>query len=71
MQQALAGVELGSARLRECSLLFFSVTAGVYGDEFAPWLLKVVPALITSCRLEEGGKEPIGRKSFPTLAILK
>ena len=71
MQQAFAGIELGSARLRECSFLFFGVMARVYGDEFAPWLPKVVPALITSCKLEEGGKEPIGRKSSTTLGIPK
>ena len=71
MQQAFSGIELGSARLRECSFLFFGVMARVYGDEFAPWLPKVVPALITSCKLEEGGKEPIGRKSSTTSGIPK
>ncbi|VDC01453.1 unnamed protein product [Peniophora sp. CBMAI 1063] len=68
MQQAFAGIELGSARLRECSFLFFGVMARVYGDEFAPWLPKVVPALIASCKLEEGGKEPIGLSNAEALA---
>ncbi|KAI0033386.1 armadillo-type protein [Vararia minispora EC-137] len=61
MQQAFKGIEMGSARLRECSFLFFGVMARVYGDEFAPWLPQVVPALIQSCKLEESGKEATGR----------
>ena len=64
MQQAFAGIDLGSARLRECSFLFFGIMARVYGEEFAPWLPKVVPTLIASCKLEEGGKEPIGREFY-------
>ena len=66
MQQAFAGIEPGSARLRECSFLFFGVMARVYGDEFASWLPKVVPILITSCKLEEGGKKLTRRKSCTT-----
>src|SRR6266702_1676829 len=46
MKQAFQGIELGSARLRECSFLFFGVMASVFGEEFAPSLPAVVPSLI-------------------------
>ncbi|KAI0628226.1 ARM repeat-containing protein [Trametes polyzona] len=57
MQQAFNGIELGSARLRECSFLFFGVMSRVFGDEFAPYLPNVVPALISSCKQAEHGEE--------------
>ncbi|KXN86598.1 putative importin subunit beta-4 [Leucoagaricus sp. SymC.cos] len=57
MQQAFQGIELGSARLRECSFLFFGVMARVFGEEFAPYLPKVVPPLLTSCKQNEHGDE--------------
>ncbi|KAI0311667.1 ARM repeat-containing protein [Amylostereum chailletii] len=60
MQQAFQGIEMGSARLRECSFLFFGVMARVFGEEFAPSLPAVVPALLNSCKLEESGKESTG-----------
>lgn len=53
MQQAFNGIQLGSARLRECSFLFFGVMARVFGDEFAPYLPNVIPALIESCQQAE------------------
>jgi hypothetical protein len=45
MKQAFQGVEMGSARLRECSFLFFGVMARVFGEEFAPYY----PALCLRC----------------------
>jgi hypothetical protein len=46
---------MGSARLRETSFLFFAVMARVFGEEFAPYLEGVVPALVTSCKQDETG----------------
>ncbi|KAI0259373.1 ARM repeat-containing protein [Gloeopeniophorella convolvens] len=57
MKQAFQGIELGSARLRECSFLFFGVMASVFGEEFAPSLPAVVPSLIASLKQEENGQE--------------
>ncbi|KAI0060253.1 ARM repeat-containing protein [Artomyces pyxidatus] len=57
MTQAFQGIEMGSARLRECSFLFFGVMARVFGEEFAPSLPAVVPPLLNSCKQEEGGHE--------------
>ncbi|KAH9973432.1 ARM repeat-containing protein [Lactifluus volemus] len=57
MKQAFQGIELGSARLRECSFLFFGVMATVFGEEFAPSLSAVVPSLLTSLTQEENGEE--------------
>jgi hypothetical protein len=57
MKQAFQGIELGSARLRECSFLFFGVMASVFGEEFAPSLSAVVPSLLASLTQEENGQE--------------
>ncbi|KAF9244087.1 ARM repeat-containing protein [Melanogaster broomeanus] len=57
MKQAFQGLEMGSPRLRECSFLFFSVMARVFGEEFAPYLPNVIPPLLASCRLPEHGEE--------------
>ena len=59
MQQAFAGIDLGSARLKECSFLFFGVMARVFEDEFAPYLSRVVPALFASLKQAEHGDEEI------------
>ncbi|KAG6910038.1 hypothetical protein DXG01_013762 [Tephrocybe rancida] len=59
MKQAFQGIEMGSARLRECSFLFFGVMARVFGEEFAPYLPNVVPALLASCNQDEHGDESI------------
>ncbi|EAU90542.2 importin beta-4 subunit [Coprinopsis cinerea okayama7 len=56
---AFKGLEMGSARLRECSFLFFGVMARVFGEEFAPYLPQVVPALLTSCKQLEQGEEEL------------
>ncbi|KAN0088830.1 Armadillo-type fold [Tylopilus felleus] len=57
MKQAFQGLEMGNPRLRECSFLFFSVMARVFGEEFAPYLPNVVPPLLASCRMAEHGEE--------------
>lgn len=59
MNQSFQGIQLGSARLKECSFLFFGVLARVFGEEFVPYLPSVVPALINSCKQEEHGEEGI------------
>ncbi|TCD64614.1 hypothetical protein EIP91_003848 [Steccherinum ochraceum] len=57
MGVAFKGMEMGSARLRECSFLFFGVMAKVFEDEFAPYLPSVVPALVQSLQQAEHGEE--------------
>ena len=57
MGQAFNGIELGGARLKECSFLFFGVMARVFGDEFAPYLPQVVPSLVASCKQADHGEE--------------
>ncbi|KAI0782615.1 ARM repeat-containing protein [Abortiporus biennis] len=57
MKVAFGGMELGSARLRECSFLFFGIMSRVFEDEFAPYLPSVVPALIVSLQQAEHGEE--------------
>lgn len=59
MKQAFLGIEMGNANLKECSFLFFSVMAQVFGEEFAPYLANVVPALLQSCEQLEAGDENI------------
>ncbi|KAI0351891.1 ARM repeat-containing protein [Trametes cingulata] len=68
MKQAFNGIELGSPRLRECSFLFFGVMSRVFGDEFAPYLPNVVPALISSCKQLEHGEEERLTVSNPEVA---
>jgi hypothetical protein len=53
MKHALAAVESGNARLRECSFMFFSTMARVFTEEFAPYLPNVVPALLASVQQSE------------------
>ncbi|PPQ67700.1 hypothetical protein CVT24_002756, partial [Panaeolus cyanescens] len=57
MKQAFQGCEMGSARLRECSFLFFGVMSRVFGEEFAPYLPQVVPIILASCNQVEKGEE--------------
>ncbi|KDQ11917.1 hypothetical protein BOTBODRAFT_34989 [Botryobasidium botryosum FD-172 SS1] len=57
MKIAFDGVSLHSARLRECSFLFFGVMARIFEDEFAPYLPQVVPSLLASCKQLESGEE--------------
>lgn len=53
MEQALLGVQLGSARLRECSFLFFGVMSKVFEEEYAPYLPATVPLLLQSLKQDE------------------
>ena len=64
MKQAFQGIEMGSARLRECSFLFFGVMAKVFGEEFAPYLPSVVPPLLASFRQAEHGEEEELTRAF-------
>ena len=57
MTQAFNGLSMGRARLRECSFLFFGVMAQVFEEEFAPYLERVVAALLESCNQDEHGEE--------------
>ncbi|KZP16609.1 ARM repeat-containing protein [Athelia psychrophila] len=63
MKQAFQGMEMGSARLRECSFLFFGVMARVFGEEFAQYLPTVIPALLASCHQSEAGDEGLAISS--------
>ncbi|KAJ1975865.1 hypothetical protein H4R35_002954 [Dimargaris xerosporica] len=53
MKLALAGLELPSGRLRDCTFLFFGTISKVLGDDFAPYLQYTVPALLQSCQVDE------------------
>lgn len=53
MQQAYAGMNIDSPRLRECSFIFFTVMTRVFGEEFSPFLGDVVPALLRSLGQDE------------------
>ena len=45
MDMALAGLEPGNARLKECSFLLFAVLAKIFKNEFTPYLPRVIPPL--------------------------
>jgi len=57
MTHAFQGCDMGSARLRECSFLFFGVMARVFGEEFAPYLPQVIPPVLASCKQSEAGED--------------
>ncbi|KAG8895285.1 hypothetical protein FRB99_000665 [Tulasnella sp. 403] len=59
MKSAFDGVQLRSARLKECSFLFFGVMAKVFEEEFAPYLEHVVPLLVESLGQSEGGTDDV------------
>lgn len=63
MKQAFQGIEIGNARLKECSFLFFGVMARVFEEEFAPYLQSVVPPLVASCAQVEHGDIDISAAS--------
>lgn len=67
MKQAFQGIELGSARLRECSFLFFGVMARVFQEDFAQYVPQVVPPLLASCKQSEHGEEDVSGKLFVRL----
>lgn len=62
MKTAFEGVALGSARLKECSFLFFGVLAKVFGDDFGPYVPMVVPLLLESMKQSEGGTDELYEK---------
>ena len=62
MAQAFAAAQSDSARLQECSFLFFGVMSRVFRQGFAPYLPQVVLALINSLGQQEHGETEI-RKS--------
>ncbi|KAI9321271.1 armadillo-type protein [Dichotomocladium elegans] len=56
MNLAIEQLNLNSPRLRECSYAFFSVIAGVFQEEFAPFLPTIMPAILQSCMAEESNE---------------
>ncbi|KAG9036319.1 hypothetical protein FRB95_009241 [Tulasnella sp. JGI-2019a] len=59
MKTAFDGIALGSARLKECSFLFFGVLAKVFGDDFGPYVPMLVPLLLESMKQNEGGTDEL------------
>ncbi|KIY62189.1 ARM repeat-containing protein [Cylindrobasidium torrendii FP15055 ss-10] len=57
MDNAFQGLEMNSARLRECSFLFFGVMARVFTEEFGQFLPRVVPPLISSLKQDESNAD--------------
>ncbi|KAG8784053.1 hypothetical protein FRC15_004077 [Serendipita sp. 397] len=55
MANAYQSVQSQSARLRECSFLFFGVMAGMFPEKFIPYLPNVIPAFLQSLKLDELG----------------
>ncbi|KAF8578209.1 ARM repeat-containing protein [Ramaria rubella] len=55
MKQAFVCLESGNPRLAECSFITFDVLADVFGEDFAPYLPTVVPAIIKSLQQPEHG----------------
>lgn len=71
MKQAFQGLEMGNPGLRECSFMFFSAMAQVFGEEFAPYLPNVVPPLLAACcLLEHGETTEASRESRPPPRIM-
>jgi len=58
MKIAYDGVQSKSARLRECSFLFFGVMATTFPEKFVPYLPNVVPAFLHTMKLDELGDDP-------------
>lgn len=57
MTMAMAGAELGSARLKECSFLLYAVLSRIFEKEFSGYLPSVVPPLLASCSQAEHGED--------------
>lgn len=58
MKIAYEGVQSKSARLRECSFLFFGVMSSMFPDKFVAYLPSVVPAFLQTLKLDELGDDP-------------
>lgn len=67
MKVAYEGVQSKSARLRECSFLFFGVMSSMFPDKFVPYLPNVVPAFLQSMKLDELGDDPTLGEREPIL----
>lgn len=64
MQIAFNSLEV-NAELKKCSFWLFGVLARVFELEFAQYVPKVAPALITSCGQIENGKDPkLGLRAY-------
>lgn len=57
MTMAMAGSELGSARLKECSFLLYAVLARLFEKDFSVYLATIVPPLLASCSQLEHGED--------------
>lgn len=57
MTMAMAGAELGSARLKECSFLLYAVLSRIFEKEFSGYLPNVIPPLLASCSQAEHGED--------------
>jgi hypothetical protein len=53
MQHTIQALSVESSRFRETSFMFFGTMAGVFEDEFSPYLPQVVPPLLVSCLQSE------------------
>lgn len=53
MRQAFLFIGSGDARLSECSFIIFEVLSAVFGEDFAPYLPTVVPAILNSLQQAE------------------
>lgn len=65
MERAMAGLLLESSRIHECNYLFFIVMSRVFPADMEPYLPRIVPELIKSCKEKEWDVDEEGRKSFP------
>ncbi|KAI9636830.1 putative importin beta-4 subunit [Dioszegia hungarica] len=57
MKASFEALTMDQPRLRESSFIFFGVMAGVFEQEFAPYLPQCLPALFASCRQLETSDE--------------
>lgn len=71
MNHAFEGCKMGSARLRECSFLFFGVMARVFGEEFALYLGQVVPPLLESCKQAEQGEDNLESECYILFSVFQ
>lgn len=69
MKQAFAYIESNNPRLSECSFITFDVLADVFGEDFAPYLSSVVPAILKSLQQPEHGLDESKRESDPAHVV--
>lgn len=68
MKQAFVFIGVGDARLAECSFIIFDVLSDVFGEDFAPYLPTVIPAIINSLQQAEHSLEDEKREWFLRLS---